>query len=555
MPVVMKIVGVEAPSSASPGSRVEVKVTAKNIGDAGPGYVYIYDLDTGEEMGGVGYGTVEPGTVVPCIVSFTMPNRTVRLKAITGEGLPHDRKTQTDSTTITISVTAPPPTPSQPKFDIVSVPTNITAQPGETVNIPVKVKNTGNASGTCLLQLRSLATNAVVASKTVTLSPNQDTTITFSLPGLEEGTYKFRVEAWNENTGKLDEYVNITVTVTGPPKEPHFTITWIVPKVSVAEGYNAQIRVKVKNDGNSDGYAWISLYNERGEREDYYSNVYFKVGEEREFTLYTRTRPAGTYTYKVKVWNVNTGKYDDEATVTVEILVNQPRFDILSVEPTSIMVEAGKDFGLTVKVQNKGGKTGSCRIDVVDEAGNIRGREQIYNLMPLSTATILVTVKGWSEPGLHTLTVKAVDPETGEEHDKWTDIKVEVYSAFDVKSASIKPAKSEVQIDPTTGKATVDFYGEAFFTKSAPADGVLLANIEVNGKVPDNLKGIQVGAYKAGDTGAPIKFTLEFTEPGTYTIRAYIYTSPATTPTPTPTPAPPEKTTPITPPVETITYF
>lgn len=102
----------------------------------------------------------------------------------------------------------------------------------------------------------------------------------------------------------------------------------------------------------------------------------------------------------------------------------------------------------------------------------------------------------------------------------WTnEVTITVEEAFDIKVANLAPEKSSVNVGEP-----LRFTVEVMFTRPAPSAGCIYADIYVNGsKVRE---AVLIGSYGSGATVAQGGFTLTFDSPGTYKVKAYVYTGP-----------------------------
>lgn len=100
-------------------------------------------------------------------------------------------------------------------FKITEYPSTISVSPGATITINVTVVNNGNTDGTVEVRVRD-HNNSIVASKQVTIAAggSQSISLTATAPG-SPGTYSWKVEAYNVNTGAVDDSKSFTVEVSG----------------------------------------------------------------------------------------------------------------------------------------------------------------------------------------------------------------------------------------------------------------------------------------------------------------------------------------------------
>ena len=101
----------------------------------------------------------------------------------------------------------------KPEFRITSYPTTVSGKPSETKTISVTIENQGNAEGTVQVRIKDHNGN-VVASQQQTIGAGQSYTfnMTISLPS-SVGSYTWSIEAYNTDTGSVDDSETFTVSV------------------------------------------------------------------------------------------------------------------------------------------------------------------------------------------------------------------------------------------------------------------------------------------------------------------------------------------------------
>ena len=100
-----------------------------------------------------------------------------------------------------------------PLFKITSYPSQVSGKPSETKTLTIVVENQGNIEGTVELRIKDHNGN-VVASQQQSISAGQSYTfnITITLPS-STGTYTWIIEAYNTDTGSVDDSETFTVSV------------------------------------------------------------------------------------------------------------------------------------------------------------------------------------------------------------------------------------------------------------------------------------------------------------------------------------------------------
>ena len=118
-----------------------------------------------------------------------------------------------------------------PVFDITGVVAEpSTVQPGAQFTVTVTVKNTGDASGTVEVRLKDQG-GTIVDSKQASLSAGATADVQLSaMAPSQTGSYTYTVEAYNTNTGSVDDTATVEITVQPPPPPPKKGISplWLV---------------------------------------------------------------------------------------------------------------------------------------------------------------------------------------------------------------------------------------------------------------------------------------------------------------------------------------
>lgn len=313
MPVSTEIIDVEAPSEASAGERVTIRVWWHNYGDPGPAYIRVEDAETGKLLGGGGYGTLTTCMTVSGDVGFPMPNRDLTVRITTGEGTATSPVTKTDSRTVTIRLRAAPP-PGPPKFVIDDVsPTRVEIPPNTVFEISVRVRNVGESAGPYGVVVKDERGYVRGSTAVVTdVPPGGYHTATVSVNGPSSpGTFTWRVEVVNGVTNELDDYTYITVVTQALPK---FYIVSVEAPDRVYAGEKFSVTVRVKNTGAARGTArvWIGYVTYKDVEVDPDSTVPVTI------ELTASTTP-GTYNYVARVVNLATSEEDDSKSFSVVV--------------------------------------------------------------------------------------------------------------------------------------------------------------------------------------------------------------------------------------------
>lgn len=114
-----------------------------------------------------------------------------------------------------------------PLFRIIFNPSQISGSPGEQRTVNIIVENQGNAEGTVELRIKDHNGN-IVASHQQTIPAGQSYTfnLTITLPS-QAGTYAWTIEAYNVDTGSVDDFKTFTVQVSTTTTKKKTGFTWL----------------------------------------------------------------------------------------------------------------------------------------------------------------------------------------------------------------------------------------------------------------------------------------------------------------------------------------
>ena len=281
----------------------------------------------------------------------------------------------------------PPPSANFVLSDFSISPT--TVEPDETVQISVKVKNTGTKSGTKTIKLT--IDGVVEGSKDVTLGVDESDTVSWNVKKTTPGTYSVDV---NGLTGSFE-----VETEEGPGPEPPepaaFVLSNLVVSPSTVEpDETVTVSVTVTNVGEKEGSYTAELLIDGVKVDEYTVTLDGGFSETVEFTVTEDTD--GTYT-------VSIGELSDSFTVETPTPPPAPAEFVLSnlvVSPTT--VEIGEPVTVSVTVTNVGEEAGSYTAELLIDGSKVD--EDTVTLVGEASETVEFTgVSG--EEGSHTVSV------------------------------------------------------------------------------------------------------------------------------------------------------
>jgi len=201
-------------------------------------------------------------------------------------------------------------------FSIAGYPESVSGAPGETKSFQVTVSNDGDENGDVILRIKDHNGNIVFSEQqTIYVGTCYIFNVSITLPS-QAGTYTWSIEAYNVSTGNVDDTKSFTVIVNSPL----FHIVGYPETVSGNPSETKSIQITVSNDGNVDGTAELRI-------KDHNNNpVYTKQQTIYVGTCYifevpiTLPSTAGSYQWRIEVYNINTSALDDSKTFTVEVV-------------------------------------------------------------------------------------------------------------------------------------------------------------------------------------------------------------------------------------------
>lgn len=278
-------------------------------------------------------------------------------------------------------------------FTITDYTNSVVVEPSGEVRIDVTVENDGDEAGDVTVRLRD-HNNNVVASDTLSgVEPGgtASTTLIATAPA-EYGDYIWKLEAYNNSTGNVDDSKNVYISVTEPSPTPTPTPTATPTPTPTA----------------------------------------------------TPT-PTPTPTPSPTPTPTPTPTATPTATPT-PTPTPVPAFRIVDVSAPS-SVPAGSVFTITVTVINDGSAEGDLRVVVIDESNVIQGETDHGTVLPGEQVDVGVTLTAPSTPDTYTWTVEAIEDPSGEVHDTYQFM-------FDVVAPSPTPSPTPTSTPTPTPTPT-----------------------------------------------------------------------------------------------------
>jgi len=256
---------------------------------------------------------VAPGSSIQLGVnSVLLPGETYEVRVVTATRVHRYR-----FTIPVVTGGSPPQPPSgQPLFRITSYSDTVEGLSGSRAMFAFQVSNEGDADGVARVEIYDHL-NKLVNSTALSIpkGSSAEGSLALILP-LIRGTYTWNVRVYNSVAGKYDDSKTFTVKVLAP----YFSIVnynttlYGLPRSTVA------FVVRVANNGDADGSAFLEIYDHLGEliatrslEIPASSSVLEKFG----LVLPAST---GAYIWSVKVLNNRTGEYDDAKSFNIYVV-------------------------------------------------------------------------------------------------------------------------------------------------------------------------------------------------------------------------------------------
>lgn len=198
---------------------------------------------------------------------------------------------------------------------------------------------------------------------------------------------------------------------------PSFAITDYTSSIGGTPGAQAQISVTVSNLAGIGGTARVEIYDHAGSLigsallnvpPGSSASALFNVGLPGQ---------AGSYEWRVKVFNVEKGSYDDEKPIYVTVYVEPPKFSIVDYNAT-VTGLIGSKARLVAVVSNTGGLSGEVEVRVFDD-GNLLNSTRV-TVGEGSSEQVELTVNLPSSKGVYAWSLKAYNVYTGSYDDSKT---------------------------------------------------------------------------------------------------------------------------------------
>ncbi|MEZ0346377.1 MAG: hypothetical protein ABWK01_07490, partial [Infirmifilum sp.] len=218
-------------------------------------------------------------------------------------------------TATTTTTPPPPPAPQQPLFSLVSWNQTISGPPSGKARLVFTLANNGAVPGAARVEVYNHSGGLVNQTLLAVPGGSQATgELTVTLPPTP-GTYTWTIKVYNNATGVYDDSKTFIVAV----QTPVFRITSYNTSISGLPGSTAKLVVTVSNDGSVPGTARVEVYDNTGALKAS-QTLTINAGSTSTASLaLTLPSNTGTYTWTLKVLNVQTGVYDDSKTFTVRV--------------------------------------------------------------------------------------------------------------------------------------------------------------------------------------------------------------------------------------------
>jgi len=309
-------------------------------------------------------------------------------------------------------------------FRIIEYPSRVYSKPQGTVNISIKIGNYGEEAGVFHINVVDHNGNVVYTSESITLysAETTDVLLVFTAPSTE-GTYTYKLQAFNEDNNKVDHEVSFTLIVQ--QAYPVFKIVEYTDRVTTAPLQQYNIVVKVQNTGDALGRVVVKLM-EPNKSRTIQSAEYELEPNATAIHTFTLTAP---YTgipelYALVLYNKTNETIDDEKWVFVYIIANRPIFRIkevyvssgllVGVRPSWSRVVAYPNERITysVVIQNIGDQDGTALILVKDQSGAVVDSISV-NIAKYSEGGRSVSLTTPADAGAYSYTIEVYNPAVG----------------------------------------------------------------------------------------------------------------------------------------------
>jgi hypothetical protein len=292
------------------------------------------------------------------------------------------------------------------------------------VSLSIRVGNYGEEAGVFHINVVDYNNNIVYTSESITLYSAETTyaTLSFTAPSTE-GSYTYKLQAFNEDNNKVDDEVVFTLVVQ--QAYPLFKIVEYTDKVTTTPLQQYNVIVKVQNTGDAVGRVVIKLMT--ANKSQTIQSAEYELEANAIIThAFTLTAPysGGSLLYAVVLYNEINDTIDDEKYVYVYITANIPVFRIKEVYISSGLLVGARpswsrvvaypneriSYGITI--ENIGDQDGTALVLVKDQQGVVVGS---------NTATISKYSEGGapvsfivpSEAGIYSYTIEIYNVNVG----------------------------------------------------------------------------------------------------------------------------------------------
>ena len=207
-----------------------------------------------------------------------------------------------------------------PLFQVANKTLTASGPPSSQAEIAILVRNEGAAWGGFSVEVYD-QNQQLAGSTQGSAQPGETATVKLQvlLPGAP-GAYLWEVKVLNLLTGAYDDCRGMTVVAYSETGQPSFQIAEYNPQVYGTSSESTTLSFTLVNTGGAPGHAELQLYNHNNQLLTW-QQVALQPGETITVPLQAQLPPSpGTYTWAAKVYNLDTGSYDDEKTITVTVL-------------------------------------------------------------------------------------------------------------------------------------------------------------------------------------------------------------------------------------------
>ena len=207
-----------------------------------------------------------------------------------------------------------------PLFRIANETLSASGAAGAQVQLTIMVRNEGAAQGAFTVEVYN-QNQQLAGSAQHTAQPGETVPVELQvqLPS-EPGAYQWEVRLLNALTGAYDDNRSMSVTVYAAQLPPSFQVAQYSSQVYGAPSERVTLNFTLVNTGGAPGSVELQLYNHDGQLVAS-QQAALQPGEAATLSLQAQLPPTpGTYTWTAKAYNLATGRYDDNKTITVSVL-------------------------------------------------------------------------------------------------------------------------------------------------------------------------------------------------------------------------------------------